>query len=97
MLHIDKVNWLGGHLLRVVFDNGVSKVVDVWPLLNGPVFQPLHETTVFSRVTIDPLARTVVWPNGADLAPEALYSLEPVDTADGPNQRLNPSGRSGGL
>jgi hypothetical protein len=29
MLHIDEVEWRGAHLLRLVFDNGVEKVVDV--------------------------------------------------------------------
>lgn len=81
MLHVDHVEWLGGHLRRVSFDDGVEKVVDVSPLLTGPVFQPLRDTAFFSQVTIDPVAKTVVWPNGADLAPEALYALQPVDAA----------------
>ncbi len=84
MLHVDKVEWLGGHLLRLAFDNGTEKVVDVLPLLNGPVFRPLHDATAFAGVRIDPVARTVVWPNGADLAPEALYALAAVETADRP-------------
>ena len=29
MLHIDEVEWLGGHLLRLTFDNRVEKAVDV--------------------------------------------------------------------
>ena len=84
MLHIDNVEWLGGHLLRLSFDDGVKKVVDVSPMLTGPVFRPLREPSLFSQVTIDPVARTVVWPNGADLAPEALYALNPIDTAKRP-------------
>ncbi len=84
MLHVDKVEWLGGHVLRLAFDNGTEKVVDVLPLLNGPVFRPLQNVTAFAEVRLDPIARTVVWPNGADLAPEALYSLAAVETADRP-------------
>ena len=75
MLHIENAEWLGGHLLRLMFDDGSEKVVDVLPLLQGPVFLPLHNVAAFSEVSIDPVARTIVWPNGADLAPEALYSL----------------------
>ena len=86
MLHVDKVDWIDGHMLRLSFDNGVKKVVDVHPLLTGPVFVPLLEVSAFSEVTIDPVARTIVWPNGADLAPEALYALMPVETADRPPQ-----------
>ncbi len=81
MLHIDEVEWRGGHLLHLSFDNGVTKVVDVSPLLTGPVFEPLQDSARFSQVTLDPVARTVVWPNGADLAPEALYALDPVPAA----------------
>lgn len=76
MLHVDEVEWCGGYTLRLTFDTGETKVVDVRPLLNGPVFEPLLDVKAFSSVSIDLIARTVVWSNGADLAPEALYALE---------------------
>ena len=79
MLHIDEVEWLGGHLLRLTFDNGVEKAVDVSPLLEGPVFEPLRDPEIFSQVSIDRVARTVVWPSTADLAPEAFYALATVE------------------
>ncbi|WP_445768349.1 DUF2442 domain-containing protein [Rheinheimera sp.] len=44
-------------------------------MLNGPVFEPLKEITVFRKVSVDPELETVVWPNGADLAPEFLKGL----------------------
>jgi hypothetical protein len=50
----------------------------VRPLLHGPVFEPLQDPTEFAKVFLDPICRTIAWPNGADLAPEALYELEPV-------------------
>jgi hypothetical protein len=40
--------------------------------LFGPVFEPLKDPKLFSRVTIDEFG-AVSWPNGADLAPDALY------------------------
>ena len=80
MLHVNQVQWLGGYVLQIRFDNGESKAVDVLPLLSGPVFEPLLDLVLFSAVGIDPVARTVVWPTGVDLAPEALYELQPVDT-----------------
>jgi len=77
LLHIKSVEVCGPHSLRLVFSDGVEKQVDVSPLLKGPVFEPLRETRYFSRVTIDPVAQTVTWPNGVDLAPEALWNLPP--------------------
>lgn len=65
----------GRHLLDLTFKDGTRKRVDLLPLLEGPVFEPLREPTCFARVALDPLAGTVVWPNGADIAPETLYEL----------------------
>lgn len=45
------------------------------PLLEGPIFEPLLDPSYFSRVMVDPVGGTVVWPNEADFAPEALYDL----------------------
>jgi hypothetical protein len=84
MLHVTDVKWLGEYVLQLSFDNGESKVVDVESLLEGPVFEPLRNPSTFGAVEIDPVSRTVVWPNGVDLAPEALYELTPVDAANRP-------------
>jgi hypothetical protein len=75
ILHILEVEVCGPHRLRVTFDDGVTKRVDVRPPLTGPVFQPLLDPRYFARVVVDPICRTVVWPNGADLAPEAVWGL----------------------
>lgn len=68
----------GPYLLRLAFNDGTRKTVDVTPLLSGPVFEPLQDPAYFSRVVLDPVCGTVVWPNGADLAPEALRELAAV-------------------
>jgi hypothetical protein len=67
------------HLLRLVFNDGTRKTVDVSPLLSGPVFEPLRDPGYFSQALLDPVCGTVVWPNGADLAPEALQRLAAVE------------------
>jgi hypothetical protein len=38
------------------------------------VFVPLQDVAFFRPVTVDPEARTLVWPNGVDLDPDVLYS-----------------------
>jgi hypothetical protein len=65
----------GAHSLDLTFNDGTRKQVDLLPLLEGPVFEPLRDPVFFARVVLDPVAGTVVWPNGADIAPEALYEL----------------------
>jgi hypothetical protein len=73
---------LGGYVLRVMFADGEVRDVDLSDFLDGPVFGPLREPELFSAVTVDPETRTVTWPNGADLDPDAIYdpSLIPADT-----------------
>ncbi len=68
----------GGHSLDLTFKDGTRKRVNLLPLLEGPVFRPLRDPEYFARVELDPAAGTVVWPNGADIAPETLYEL-PAD------------------
>ena len=65
----------GPHSVFLVFDDGVSKQVNLRRLLNGPVFQPLIDPAQFARVRVDHEAGTIVWPNEADIAPETLYLL----------------------
>jgi len=59
-------------VIWVVFDDGREGEVDLQGQLHGPVFEPLRSVDFFRRVTVDPELETVVWPNGADLAPEFL-------------------------
>ena len=47
--------------------------MNVKRLLEGSVFEPLKKRAFFGKVKLDPLCGTVCWPNGADLAPDALY------------------------
>lgn len=75
ILRIVEAKACGDHLLEITFSNGVRKRVNVLPLLEGPVFEPLRDPSFFARVTVDPVVGTVVWPNEADIAPEALYEL----------------------
>ena len=57
----------------VRFNDGSEGEVDLSGELDGPVFEPLEDPEVFAQVRLDPDTHTLVWPNGADLAPEFLH------------------------
>ena len=79
VLRIADAEPLGGRLLRLTFSTGEVRTVDALPLverIGGPIFAPLRDPGYFARVSVDPVCGTVVWPNGADLAPTALYELK---------------------
>jgi hypothetical protein len=65
----------GPHSLRLTFRDGARKQVNLLAPLEGPIFHPLLEPSFFRQVCLGPVAGTVVWPNGADIAPETLYEL----------------------
>jgi hypothetical protein len=66
---------IDGYAVHVRFDDGTTADVDLSYLLEyGGVFEPLRERSYFARLTADPEAGTIVWPNGADIAPETLYA-----------------------
>lgn len=75
ILRIQEARVSGSHSLRLTFNDGTIEEVDVRPLLAGPIFEPLQDPAYFARATVDPVCGTVVWPNGADFAPEALHEL----------------------
>jgi hypothetical protein len=57
----------------VRFSDGAEGEVDLLPELSGPVFEPLRDVAAFKRFRLHPELHTLVWENGADLAPEFLY------------------------
>jgi len=76
ILRIREARVCGPHSLRLTFSDGITKKVDVSPLLDGPIFEPLRDPAYFARAALDTICGTVVWPNGADFAPEALHELK---------------------
>ncbi len=72
-LHITDVTYLEGYKLRLTFNDGAVKDIDLEDELYGQVFEPLKDGEFFKKVAINPDTNTIEWPNGADLAPEFLY------------------------
>src|SRR5687768_2199543 len=71
------------HVLWVRFSDGVEGEVDLADGLAGELFAPIRDPATFARATVH--HGTVVWPNGADWAPETLY--ERVLAANGSTSR----------
>jgi hypothetical protein len=70
-----------------VFNDGSENTIDFAEWLQGPMFEPLKDAAVFARFFVD--GGTVVWPNGADIAPETLYDV--AGRRPRPNKRLQPT------
>jgi hypothetical protein len=77
--HVVDAAYRGGHRIHLVFQDGREKTVDFSPWLVGPVFEPLKDTAYFQRFFLE--GGTVSWPNGADIAPETLYTAQGVEEA----------------
>ncbi|MBF0480760.1 MAG: DUF2442 domain-containing protein [Desulfovibrionaceae bacterium] len=82
LIDVVSVQYLDGYRLRLGFDNGVVKVVDLESRLNGEMLEPLRDLELFRQVRVDPEIGTIVWPSGADAAPDTLYEIgETVEAA----------------
>lgn len=79
MLRVTDVQPLDAYRLRVAFNDGAIRDVDCSFLLRGSLGEALRDPEYFRKARGDEEARTVVWPNGLDPAPELLYHAgEPV-------------------
>jgi hypothetical protein len=63
---------VGAYRLQMFFDDGSEQIIDFQPVLAGEMWGPLRDPALFNQVTFDPVAKTLVWPNGADFDPETL-------------------------
>lgn len=63
----------GEHRLRLRFEDGVCGELDFSGEIWQGIFSPLADPRYFDRVQLDEQLGTIVWPNGADIAPETLY------------------------
>jgi hypothetical protein len=72
-------------VLDLTFADGLRGEVEVLDRMRGPVFVQATTVAGFAAVEVDAESGTVVWPGGADLAPDTLYDR--VRTGAWPEQR----------
>lgn len=70
-LEINRAKYLEEYKIRMWFNNGEVRDVDLAHSLKGEVFEPLRDKKQFQHFSIR--FNTIEWENGADLAPEYLY------------------------
>ncbi|MBI5637285.1 MAG: DUF2442 domain-containing protein [Nitrospinae bacterium] len=72
MEKVVSVKALDGYRLEVAFSDGVQGIVPLKDRLFGPIFEPLKDAVFFQKAAVDEFG-VICWPNGADLAPDALH------------------------
>lgn len=72
MHRVETVQALEDHFLSIRFEDGTEGIISFVDRLFGPMFEPLRSPGLFKQVVIDEFG-AICWPNGADLAPDALY------------------------
>ena len=73
ILHVVEAAYEREYVIHVKFNDGAEGSVDLADELYGQMFAPLKDVRKFRAFEVDPELRTIVWDNGADLAPEFLH------------------------
>ncbi len=73
MNFVTAVRYVSGYKLELKFKDGLEGIIDLEAELWGEMFEPLKDVDFFKKVRVDAELDTIVWPNGADLAPEFLH------------------------
>ena len=73
MVRLVEARYVRDYVIWLRFSDGLAGEVDLRDELDGPVFEPLRDIDFFQSVRLHPELHTIVWPNGADFAPEFLH------------------------
>lgn len=75
------VRVVGDYSIEVTFDDGLTRTIDLEPVLAGELYGPLRDPALFREVVVDPEVHTVTWPNDADFDPETLHNWPQYEAA----------------
>jgi len=70
---VTDAKYVENYKLHIYFNDGTDGEINLEHELTGEIFEPLLDTLFFKKFFIHPELHTIVWPNGADFAPEFLY------------------------
>lgn len=72
-IEVIEATYLDGYRVKLLFNNGETRIADLSQSLNGSVFVPLRDIDYFKKFSIK--FNTIEWENGADFAPEYLWDI----------------------
>ncbi|HGY54955.1 MAG TPA: DUF2442 domain-containing protein [Caldithrix abyssi] len=72
---LKEAKYKGDYKIWLKFEDGAKGVVDLEEELWGDIFLPLKDKNKFAEFVFNKELGTIVWPNGADFAPEFLYKM----------------------
>ncbi|MBI3607440.1 MAG: DUF2442 domain-containing protein [Nitrospirae bacterium] len=89
ILHVVEARYDRDYVIHLKFNDGAEGFVDLADELYGEMFSPLKDLEKFKAFRVDPELNTIVWENGADLAPEFLHDclLIPAQPGDQPDHQ----------
>ena len=70
-----EAHFVRDYILHVRFADGHEGDIELGAALSGEIFEPLRDPAYFQKFQVRPDLATIVWPNGADFAPEFLFEL----------------------
>ncbi len=79
LVRVRYVEPLEGFMVRIEFEDGTQKQLDLEPYLRGPIFEPIRsDPAIFRSMKVE--GGAIAWNNGADIDPDVLYydKLEPA-------------------
>ena len=76
LIDVTHASPLPNRSLSLTFENGFQGIVELDRVVKNytGVFAPLLDADYFAQVQVNAELGTIVWPNGADLCPDVLYS-----------------------
>ncbi|MFB3902959.1 MAG: DUF2442 domain-containing protein [Acidobacteriota bacterium] len=73
MIRVIECRYISEYGIWLRFNDGVEGELDLERELDGEVFEPLRDLDTFRSFNLHPELHTIVWPDGADFAPEFLH------------------------
>ncbi len=73
LVWVTKAKYISDYKIELTFNNGINGCVDLKEKLTLPVYEPLKDKNYFKDFHLN--SWTIEWKNGADFAPEFLFSL----------------------